>query len=424
VRAGVIYKRKRGSSLYTVSPMLGTNILTLYTKDYPEGSTMPDELDISRRWYLYGARGEWLHDDPGGFVRAGVDASGGYLGRVQQYDQDEVGGDLPLPRNTVLWGDAAVFVETRRHWYDDRLSIRPGIRIDRFGLGSQWAIDPRINAHAKLTPEATLRASLGRFHQPPSAAHFDEFADNLKAKSSYVDQASLALEVTPEEDLSVSVTAFGHEGRKTLVDVADKNIRPSGVDLEQVFAELLEDQIGLYAYQANVGRQRSYGLEGAVRYDQPRYRALANFSWSRSKRRYEPAIDHGWEPYGLDQPLRLNVLFATTARRWNFGSRFTAISGNPIHAVPAGTRYDPESPMPPAEVLQRLPTFWQLDVRVDRTWTRPWGTTLLFFDIQNVTNHRNVEYRDSFPDENNVYKNNDNLGLPIIPYVGVELTYH
>ena len=31
-----------------------------------------------------------------------------------------------------------------------------------------------------------------------------------------------------------------------LVDVADKNIRPAGVDLELIFKELLEDQLGLY----------------------------------------------------------------------------------------------------------------------------------------------------------------------------------
>jgi hypothetical protein len=424
VRAGASYERKLGRSLYTVAPMVGTNILSLYSKSYPDGMSTPDILDLKRRWYLYGGRGEWLRDDAGGFVRGGIDISGGYLGRVRQYNETDVGEDLPLPRNTVLWGDAAAFIETRRHWYDDRVSVRPGIRVDRFGLGNQWAIDPRVNAHVTISPVSTLRASLGRFHQPPSAAHFDEFADNLKAKSSYVDQATLALELSPSEALTGSITAFAHEGRKTLVDVADKNVRPGGVGIEQTFKELLEDQLGLYAYQANVGRQRSYGLEGSLRYDQPRYRMLANFSFSRAKRRYEPALELGWEPYGLDQPMRANLLFATTARRWNFGSRLTVVSGNPIRLVPEGTRYDFEDPMPPAEVLTRLPTYWQLDIRVDRTWNRTWGNVMLFFDIQNITNHRNVEYRDSYPDEDNIYRYHDAKGLPIIPYIGVELAPH
>jgi hypothetical protein len=424
VRAGAIYKRKLGPSLYTVAPMVGTNLLSMYTKDYMEGETKPDILDVSRRWYLFGGRGEWLRDDAHGFVRAGVDVSGGYLGRVAQYNDEDVGDDLPLPRNTVLWGDAAVFLETRRHWYGDKLSVRPGLRLDRFGLGNQWALDPRVNAHATLSETSKLRASLGRFHQPPSAAHFDEFADNLNAESSYVDQATLGVEIEPEHGVLASVTGFAHEGRKTLVDINDKNIRPGGVDLDLVFKELLEDQLGLYAYQDNVGRQRSFGIETSVRLDRPTYRALANFSWSRSKRKYEPALGNSWVPYGLDQPLRLNMLFATTAYRWNFGTRLTVVSGNPQNIVPEGTVWNFEDGMEPAKVLQRLPTFWQLDVRVDRTWERDTTNVTLFFDIQNVTNHRNIEYRDSYPDDHNVYRYEDVRGLPIIPYVGVEITPH
>jgi hypothetical protein len=419
VRAGAIYKRKLDRSLYTVSPMVGTNILTLYTKEH-DALGRPRVLDLSRRWYLFGGRGEWLRDDPGGFVRAGIDVSGGYLGRVSQFNQDEVGGGLPLPRNTVLWTDAAVFVEARRHWYGDRVSLRPGLRLDRFGLGNQWAIDPRVNAHVTLSPVTTLRGSLGRFHQPPSPAHFDEFADNLNAKSSYVDQSTLAVEWAPEAGLTGSLTGFLHEGRRTLVDITDKNIRPTGIDLDLVFRELLEEQIGLYAYQANVGRQRTYGTEAQIRYASPRWRTLANAAWSRSMRRYDPALRRGWEPYGLDQPLRLNFVFATTAYRWNIGTRLTVVSGNPLRLVPEGTPWTYEDGAEPEAVLQRLPTFAQLDVRVDRTWDRDWGHITLFFDLMNITNRRNVEYRGSYPDENSVYRYEDVRGLPILPYVGVE----
>ena len=48
----------------------------------------------------------------------------------------------------------------------------------------------------------------------------------------------------------------------------------------------------------------------------------------------------------------------------------------------------------------------------------------MFFDLQNITNHRNVEYRDSYPDDDNVYRYEDVKGLPIIPYVGVEFAPH
>lgn len=423
VRAGATYKRRIDRALYTIAPMVGTNLLTLFTKNYEDPAGPAKVLDISRRWYLFGGRAEWLRDDAHGFLHAGLDVSGGYLGRIAQPQSAEADGDLPLPRNTVLWTDAAVFVEARRHWYGDRVSVRPGLRLDRFGLGEQWALDPRLNAHVTLSPTSTLRASLGRFHQPPSPAHFDEFADNLAAKSSYVDQATLSVEVAPERGVTASVTGFVHEGRRTLVDIAANSVRDKGIDLDLIFQELLEEQIGLYGYQANVGRERSYGIETSVRYDAEAFRALANFSWSRAKRRYDPALGGGWEPYGLDQPLRLNLVAATSAHRWNFGGRLTVVSGNPAHLVPEGTPYDPSSE--PRTVLQRLPLFWQVDVRVDRTWPVSWGHIVLFFDLQNVTNHRNVEARDSVLDYNRpvqdqTYHYEDILGLPLLPYIGVE----
>jgi TonB dependent receptor len=422
VRVGASYRRRIDNTMYTVAPFVGTNILSLYSKDY-RGTAKADETDIRRRWYQYGGRAEWLRDDPGGFVRAGVDVAGGYLGRVQaSFLESGDASDLPIPRNTVLWTDAALWVEARRQWVGDKLSLRPGLRLDRLGLGRQWALDPRLNAHLALTEVSTLRASVGRFHQPPSPAHFDEFVDNLNAKSSYVDQATLSFEAKPNADLTTSVTGFFHEGKKTLVDVAREGESASPIDLELLFRELLEEQIGFYGYQANVGRQRSYGIEGSVRYDAPKYRALANYAWSRAKRKYDPAVDRRWQPYSLDQPLRLNLLFATSAYKWNFGTRLTVVSGNPVRLVPAGT---PVSQMDPAKVLVRLPTFWQLDVRVDRMWKKPWGDVRLFFDIQNITNHRNVEFRDnSFdfdPNKPQTYQYDDVLGLPIIPFIGVEI---
>lgn len=421
VRAGASYKRRTGKTLVTVAPMVGTNILSLYTKDFD--GDVPSELDLSRRWYVFGGRSEWLRDDPGGFLRAGLDVSGGYLGRVSAKVFQQDVDDFPVPRNTVLWTDMALFAEARRHWYGDRLSVRPGLRLDRFGLGNEWAIDPRVNAHAALSSITRLRASVGRFHQPPSPAHFDEFTDNLKAKSSYVDQATLGVEWTPEPSIVASATAFGHWGRRTLVDSMAEDPRDGLVDIELIFKELLEEQLGFYGFQSNVGKQLSYGLEVALRYDADAYRVMANYAWSRSKRKYDPALGGGWEPYGLDQPMRLNLLFATRAFRWNIGSRLTLVSGNPVHVVPEGTPA-PQGPedMEPPEALVRLPTFWQLDVRIDRLWKRPWGSISLFFDIQNITNHRNVEFRESRPGEPDfmVYRYEDVRGLPILPYIGVE----
>ncbi len=427
VRAGAHYRRRAGKALWQAAPFVGTNILSIYAKDYG-GGQVADEVTLRRRWYQGGARGEWLRDDPGGFLRAGVDVAGGFLGRVETDAALEDGEeDLPLPRNTVLWADAALWAEARRHWRGDRYSLRPGVRLDRFGLGNQTALDLRLNAHATLTDATTLRASVGRFHQPPSPAHFDQFTDNLEAQSSYVDQSSLALEWRPEPGLQAGVTGFWHEGRKTLVDAdagsGSGDSLPSNMDI--TFKELFEEQFGDYGNQANLGGQRSYGVELSLRYNGPRVRALANYTWARSLRRYL-VPDRALVPYALDQPLRFNLVVATTARKWNVGVRFSSTSGNPTHAYPEGTLIDAAHEDPGQAPLIRLPAFWQVDVRIDRSWRKPWGTVSLFLDVLNATNHRNVEARSNSylynPNEDDEprWGYDDTLGLPIVPTIGVE----
>jgi outer membrane receptor protein involved in Fe transport len=196
-----------------------------------------------------------------------------------------------------------------------------------------------------------------------------------------------------------------------------------------VFRELLEEQLGFYTNQANRGRQRTYGVEMALQYRGERVRMMANYAWSRALRTYLTPDTH-WQPYGLDQPLRFNLVAATTARRWNFGVRFTAVSGNPARFYPAGTPVDEEHSDPEKAGLMRLPTFWQVDVRVDRAWKTGYGKLSLFLDLLNVTNHRNVEMRYNERDDWNRppdpmrtprWAYGDDRGLPIIPTIGLEL---
>lgn len=66
---------------------------------------------------------------------------------------------------------------------------------------------------------------------------------------------------------------------------------------------------------------------------------------------------------------------------------------------------------------ERLPAFFQLDLRVDHAWRRPWGVLNLYIDVQNVTNRRNAEgvtYNEDYTHRSFT------RGLPIFPSIGVE----
>ena len=105
--------------------------------------------------------------------------------------------------------------------------------------------------------------------------------------------------------------------------------------------------------------------------------------------------------------------------RLRIGGRLRYTTGNPM--TPAAGAYQDEDgdwvAVDGPVLSQRLPDFFQLDLRVDRTWRRPWGAMNLYIDLQNVVNRKNAEgvtYNEDYT------RRSYTTGLPIFPSIGVE----
>ena len=123
----------------------------------------------------------------------------------------------------------------------------------------------------------------------------------------------------------------------------------------------------------------------------------------------------------LDQPHVLTALAtAPLGPQWRIGARFRYASGNPIPPTVGSyvdTSLQEYVPLSGPVLSERLPAFVQLDVRIDRSWTRPWGTLKLFLDVQNVTNRLNPEgVSYNFDYSSRQYTR----GLPVFPSLGLE----
>jgi hypothetical protein len=115
-------------------------------------------------------------------------------------------------------------------------------------------------------------------------------------------------------------------------------------------------------------------------------------------------------------------VLATTAfaKDWRFGGRFRYATGNPFTPVasafqqPDGKYVAVDGPL----LSERLPDFFQLDLRIDRSWRRASGVWNLYIDLQNALDRHNPEgvtYSEDYAKRS--YTN----GLPIFPSIGVEL---
>jgi hypothetical protein len=408
VRAAVPYTRAWGPLTLKVVPWLGTDRLTF--EDTKEGRTEK----LGRPSYTGGLRANVVREMSWGHVAGGLDVQSGYLTHAQV----GVTGNSMLPAltdgsTTLSWTDLGAWTEARVRL--GKLAIKPGLRVDSYGLTSEIVVDPRLAAVLTLTDSLTLRAGLGRYHQAPTPGDVDPQNGNPQLKSSYFDQASLGLDASNGET-TASLTGFVSEGYDLGVAMPTANATsPADTGgLGPTFQLLLEKELGFAIYRENLGRARSFGGELSIKHHSGPWFGMLSYTLSKSQRDDSPMVSTlGWRPFDLDQRHAFDAAGSVALGDWRLGARFQLVSGDPY--TPYTCVGATCTPHPWAGTL---PWFYELDLRADRRWRRPWGDVDVYLDIRNATDHRNVEGRTldmTLPGEHNI------SGLPILPFVGVEL---
>lgn len=415
VRVAAPYTRQRGATTLRIVPWAGTDRLTF--TEIANGDSR--EQSFSRPHYPAGVRADLTRDYPWGHTRGGVDVAGGYLDttRINVDHQGGFGGT-----STLSWTDVALWTELRVRLDDDRFAVKPGLRVEAYGLTGELVADPRLNLHQQLTPDITLRQSIGRFHQPPTPGDLDPVDGNPRLDSSYTDQIAAGVDALLPRDVLATVTGYFNYAHGVGVKVQNprpgsETLVPNLGGLGPTFELLLEKQLGFALYREAIGRARSYGLEVLLKRNVGRLFALLSYTLAKSERTEDPRVLVGWRPFELDQRHNLQLAASYQLSNWRLGARVQIVSGNPY----TKERLDPSGgTVSEAPFRARLPVFYSVDVRADRRWHRCWGDIVFYIDIQNVTNHRNVEGRVFEPSNSGQPAEKDIRGLPIIPFIGVE----
>jgi hypothetical protein len=409
VRAAVPFTKIWGALTLRVVPWIGWAQLSF--TDH-EGD---DEDSLRRPSVPGGVRTELLRDFAWGHVRSGLDIDSGYLAQTE-IDTGDVRRESG---STLWWTDLALWGETRVKLAGGRASVKPGLRLDYYGISRELVVDPRLNIHQQLTPKLSLRQAIGRYHQPPIPADVDKNDGNPALNSSYMDQASLGVDAELGDRWLASLTSFASYGHDIGVHVAHGNeseAEPNLGGLGPTFQLLLEKQLGFSDYRENLGRARQLGLEVLVKRSTERWFVMLAYTLSWSQRVDDPRDRPGWRPFELDQRHNLNIAGSLKLATWRLGARVLLVTGNPYSPTINFTEIPVQDPF-----AGRLPVFFHLDVRADRSWERDWGDINLYFDIVNATNHHNVEGRDYVIDnEHPLGYDEDVPGLPVLPFIGVE----
>jgi hypothetical protein len=423
-RLGLRYRAVTGATQVTIVPSVGI--------DEVNARANQNDIDkgLHRTTIPLNLRADVATPLAGGTLLVGVD------GGASRHSYDMINTPPPNPTNPAptmvlertlaRWtADVGAFLEESWFLAHDQIEVRPGVRADHFGLSEQWTLDPRIAIHERLPWGITLTQQLGLYHEPPLITDLDPVfmrkAPMLGAKAT---QVALGAKANLGDSGEVSATAYYVDLDQLPVDAvsAATPISANGAEesggLLGISRELVDSEFGSYSYREAIGRGHAYGLELIARRNTGRWTGWIAYTYGRSFRQ-NPIHGPGDLPYVLDQPHALTVL-ATTALgdAWRFGGRFRYTTGNPFtpvdHAVMNGSSYVAiDGPI----LSQRLPDFFQLDLRLDHTWRGTWGVLDLYLDIQNVTNRDNPE---GVTYSKDYAQRSYTTGLPVFPSIGVE----
>lgn len=334
---------------------------------------------------------------------ADVEASRSELERLGTLGLPAREGDLAVfgqpPGDTVAFDrwtthtlGAAAFAELELT-LGSALTLRPGLRLEPFvhegerllprrgaavdvGFSRvELFVEPRLSASLRVAPWLTLSGAFGLYRQPPDAADLSAVFGNPALGSTSGLHAVLGATVRPLEPLAVELTGFftsaGGLAARTSQDFP-------------AVAQALVD----------TGESRAFGAQVVLRPAAWRWLSgWASYTLSRAERR--AAQGAAWRLFDFDQTHQV-LLVASVELPAGFraGPRLRAGTGfprTPVLGAVYDARVDAWQPTRGAHNGERLPGFFQLDLRAEKAFRWSPATVTVSLDVVNVTNTPNAE---------------------------------
>lgn len=354
--------------------------------------------------------------------RAGSPTTPAREGDIRVFGQTATDA-LATDRWSTTLGSAAPFLEADFSLLEGRLHMTPGVRFEPFiSAGSRrtpaegdtpaigymqqdTALEPRMSARYQLTDQLSLRAAYGTYHQSPAAEDLSAVFGNPMLGIASASQWLAAAAVRLSETLSLEVTGFLSRSR----GLAIRSQLSSPVLAEA----LVQD-----------GRGRASGGQLMLRKELTAgLFAWVSYSLLRSER--TDTLNGTFRPFDFDQTHVLTAVASyDLGAGFELGTRARYASGYPRTPV-IGAYYDARTdsyqPTFGAHNAERIPSFFQLDLRVaKRVKLSAAGELEMYLDVQNVTNRSNPEelaYSADYRQKRYI------TGLPILPVAGARWSW-
>ena len=309
--------------------------------------------------------------------------------------KDSAGNILTPPleirfKSAIEFFKFGAFGQLSRNFFSDRLLISAGVRSDintftTDGLNPLSTLSPRLSAAYKITPKFELTGSAGVYYKIPTytVLGYRNDTNQLVNKSlDYIRSTHYVFggQFLPNEALRITLEGFYKLYSNYPVSISN------GISLANQGQEF--GAVGNEAVQSS-GKGETYGFEVFVQ--QKLVKKLfyfVSYTYVRSK---FSGIDGVLIPSAWDnQHLLSGTMGYKFRKNWQIGAKYRLAGGvpyTPFNLTASQFAY----PTTGNGVLdytsvnsQRLKTYSQLDLRIDKTWNFKATSLAFFIDVQNI----------------------------------------
>ncbi len=347
------------------------------------------------------------------YVEAPVDL---YISAPPAEDEpfyDFTGSEKFRQSSTLYANTQALFVKQRKAW-GSRFSSTVGLRYSRItgtaGVDMS-GLAPRIGTEYRLNDKLVFTASWGRYFQMPSGEKMIEGFGTPKLRFTEAEHRIVGVQYQMTPRWSVQAEAYHKPMKRLVVRV------PEGGPGENY---------------ANKSEGEAYGFDLLIkRRQEGRKMGWLSYSWGESNRTNQLTGEE--YPSAGDQPHTFTLVWKQPmpgfASKWNWGIKLQAASGKPY--TPVTGNYQETLPdgrtrwRPVYGKLNsaRLPTYFSLDLRIDRDIPIDRWKLNLYLELQNITRHENIIRYDFGSRYQNYNRPKKVTGLPFMPFFGITAVF-
>lgn len=296
-----------------------------------------------------------------------------------------------------------------RHNWSDKLNTTLGLRYYHVEVSGGVQFDslmPRASLEYEFMPNTWYLLNWGQYSQLPRGSEFAPEVGNPGLQVTKAEHRVMGIKHKPAPAWTIQLEAFDKPMTDLVIYKGDAIDAPNNY--------------------SNEGTGYARGLDLIIKRDiQNRRNGWLSFSYLDTKRTGDNGLVR---KFSGEQPYTLTAVWSQgltgSWKKWDMGFRFQYHTGLPYDPVVDTQLVNGLTvPIYGEKNADRLPDFYQLDLRLDRyTLHNTWKFNF-YIDLQNVLNIQNVtgyDYGDNFENVNNPQAE---YGLTLFPSFGVEAEF-